>query len=158
MYYTCRLALSIVKKPLIDNGVYPVEELGSIGAALFYGYAFGKFFNGFLADHIPPKIFFALGLALSATMNLFMRPTGTVFFAVKFWAMNGWFQGFGAPSSVVSLSNWIAGHERGAITAFGVVVTSLVRVSRSISLPLWLQSMGGNMAFGCQPRCVLSLH
>ncbi|MEE3237173.1 MAG: MFS transporter, partial [Pseudomonadota bacterium] len=36
--YTCRLGLSIVKKPLIDNGIFTVEELGLIGAALLYGY------------------------------------------------------------------------------------------------------------------------
>jgi hypothetical protein len=27
--YTCRLGLSIVKKPVIDNGIFTVEELGS---------------------------------------------------------------------------------------------------------------------------------
>ncbi len=39
--YTCRLGLSILKKPLIDGGIFTVEELGMIGAALFYGYAAG---------------------------------------------------------------------------------------------------------------------
>ena len=43
--YTCRLGLSIVKKPLIDGGIFTIEELGMIGAALFYGYAAGKFFG-----------------------------------------------------------------------------------------------------------------
>jgi hypothetical protein len=33
--YTCRLGLSIVKKPLIDGGVFTVEELGMVGSALF---------------------------------------------------------------------------------------------------------------------------
>ena len=37
--YTCRLGLSIVKKPLIDEGIFTVEQLGMIGSALFYGYA-----------------------------------------------------------------------------------------------------------------------
>ena len=58
--YTCRLGLSIVKKPVIDNGIYTIEELGTIGAALFYSYAFGKFFNGFLSDHFRPRLFFSL--------------------------------------------------------------------------------------------------
>ena len=26
--YTCRLGLSIIKKPVIDNGIFTVEELG----------------------------------------------------------------------------------------------------------------------------------
>ena len=68
--YTCRLGLSIVKKPLIDNGIFSVEELGMIGAALFYGYASGKLINGFLADHIQPRIFFTLSILIAAIMNL----------------------------------------------------------------------------------------
>ena len=113
MYYTCRLALSVVKKPLIDEGIFTVSELGFIGAALFYGYAFGKFFNGFLADYVKPKVFFALGLALSAVMNLAMGWSTVLLIAIGLWALNGWFQGFGAPSSVVSLTNWFSNHERG---------------------------------------------
>jgi OPA family sugar phosphate sensor protein UhpC-like MFS transporter len=38
--YTCRLALSVVKKPLLDEGIFTAVELGMIGAALFYAYAF----------------------------------------------------------------------------------------------------------------------
>ena len=113
LYYTCRLALSVVKKPLIDEGIFTIEQLGLIGAALFYGYGFGKFFNGFLADYAKPKIFFALGLCLSAMMNLAMGWSTVIAVSVMLWAFNGWFQGFGAPSSVVSLTNWFSNHERG---------------------------------------------
>ena len=45
--YTCRLALSVVKKPLIDSGVFSITDLGLVGSAYFYGYALGKFLNGF---------------------------------------------------------------------------------------------------------------
>ncbi len=45
LLYTCRLGLNIVKKPLIDNGIFTVEELGMIGSALLYGYAAGKLVN-----------------------------------------------------------------------------------------------------------------
>lgn len=113
MYYTCRLALSVVKKPLIDGGIFSIGELGLIGSALFWGYAFGKFFNGFFADYAKPKLFFAAGLALSACMNLAMGWSTAIALSVVLWAFNGWFQGFGAPSSVVSLTNWFSNHERG---------------------------------------------
>jgi OPA family sugar phosphate sensor protein UhpC-like MFS transporter len=33
--YTCRLALGVVKKPLIDAGIFTPTELGLIGSALF---------------------------------------------------------------------------------------------------------------------------
>src|SRR3546814_3466670 len=51
LIYTCRLALGVVKKPLIDAGVFSPNDLGLIGSALFYTYAIGKLTNGFLADH-----------------------------------------------------------------------------------------------------------
>ncbi len=113
LLYTCRLALSVVKKPLIDNGVFTIEELGFIGAGLFYGYAVGKFVNGFLADHIKPRVFFAAGIFFSALINLSMGWSTIVWLSIGLWALNGWFQGFCAPSSVVSLTNWFANHERG---------------------------------------------
>src|SRR5690606_38911458 len=55
LIYTCRLALGVVKKPLIDAGVFSPADLGTIGSALFYTYAIGKLTNGFLADHANMK-------------------------------------------------------------------------------------------------------
>ena len=111
--YTCRLGLSIVKKPVIDNGIYTIEELGMIGAALFYSYACGKFFNGFLSDHFRPRLFFSASIFIAAVINLFMGFTTFVWVAVVLWALNGWFQGMAAPSAVISITNWFGLHERG---------------------------------------------
>jgi len=111
--YTCRLGLSIVKKPLIDNGIFTVEELGLIGAALLYGYAFGKFFNGFLSDHFRPRVFFTAAIFISAVINLFMGFSTLVWLSVVLWVLNGWFQGMAAPSAVISITNWFSIHERG---------------------------------------------
>lgn len=111
--YTCRLGLSIVKKPVIDNGIYTIEELGTIGAALFYAYAFGKFCNGFLSDHFRPRLFFSLSILVAAIANLCMGVTTIVSVAAVLWALNGWFQGMAAPSAVISITNWFGLHERG---------------------------------------------
>lgn len=111
--YTCRLGLSIVKKPLIDQGIFTVEELGMIGAALFYGYAFGKFFNGFLADHFRPRIFFSAAIFIAAIANLLMGMSTLVWVSIVLWALNGWFQGMAAPSAVISITNWFSISERG---------------------------------------------
>jgi OPA family sugar phosphate sensor protein UhpC-like MFS transporter len=111
--YTCRLGLSIVKKPLIDGGIFTVDELGMIGGALFYGYAFGKFFNGFLSDHFRPRLFFSAAIFISAIINLFMGWSTLVWVSVVLWALNGWFQGMAAPSAVITITNWFSIHERG---------------------------------------------
>jgi OPA family sugar phosphate sensor protein UhpC-like MFS transporter len=111
--YTCRLALSVVKKPLIDEGIFSPQDLGLIGSALFYSYAFGKLVNGFLADHANIKIFFATGVIASALINIGMGFSTILWASVALWALNGWFQGFGAPSGVVSLTAWFSNRERG---------------------------------------------
>jgi OPA family sugar phosphate sensor protein UhpC-like MFS transporter len=111
--YTCRLGLSIVKKPLIDGGIFSVEELGMIGAALFYGYAFGKFFNGFLSDHFRPRLFFSASIFISALINLMMGWSTLVWVSMALWALNGWFQGMAAPAAIITITNWFSIGERG---------------------------------------------
>ncbi|MEP1446060.1 MAG: MFS transporter [Paraglaciecola sp.] len=111
--YVCRLAFNVVKKPLMDAGVFTPEELGIIGSTLLYGYALGKFTNGFLADHAHVGRFFAAGLFLSAMANLGMSFSDLAWVSALLWGLNGWFQGFGAPSSVVSLAHWYTNSERG---------------------------------------------
>ena len=116
--YTCRLGLNIVKKPLIDNGIFSVDELGMIGAALYYGYAAGKFFNGFAADHFSPRVFFTVSIFVAALLNLVMGWSSLLWLSVTLWILNGWFQGMAAPSAVISITNWFSISERGR--AYGI--------------------------------------
>jgi len=96
--YVCRLALNVVKKPLMDAGIFTPEEMGIIGSMLLYGYALGKFSNGLLADYSNVKRFFAAGLFVSALLNFGMSLSTVVWLSALLWVLNGWFQGIGAPS------------------------------------------------------------
>jgi len=120
--YTCRLGLSVVKKPLIDGGIFSADDLGVIGSAIFYSYAFGKLINGFLADHANMKRFLAFGVLISALINIAMGWSTGFWLWIVLWAINGWFQGFGAPGGVVSLSQWFSNRERG--TYYGIWSTA----------------------------------
>lgn len=111
--YVCRLALNVVKAPLMSAGIFSPVDLGIIGSTLLYGYAMGKFTNGLLADYAHIGRFFAAGLFLSALANFGMGWSSLVWLSAALWALNGWFQGFGAPASVVSMSNWYSNRERG---------------------------------------------
>ena len=62
MYYVCRLSLNVVKKPIVDEGIFSETELGIIGSVLFFTYAIGKFTNGFLADRSNINRFMTTGL------------------------------------------------------------------------------------------------
>lgn len=113
LIYTCRLALGVVKKPLIDAGIFGPAELGLIGSALFYTYAIGKLTNGFLADHANMKKFLAAGFTLSALCNIGMGFSTLVTVSVLLWGLNGWFQSLGAPGGVVAMTAWFSNRERG---------------------------------------------
>ena len=125
LYYVCRMSLSVVKQPLIDEGVLTAGQLGIIGSALLFVYAVGKFLNGFIADYCNIRRFMFTGLAVSAGINLLMGILGIVngysaiplfvifiLFAVL-WGLNGWMQSMGSPPGVISLSRWFPQSRRG---------------------------------------------
>ena len=78
LYYVCRMSLSVVKQPLIDEGVLTAGQLGVIGSALLFVYAVGKFLNGFVADYCNIRRFMFTGLAISAAVNLLMGILGFI--------------------------------------------------------------------------------
>lgn len=125
LYYVCRMAMSVVKQPLIDGGIFTAAQLGIIGSAFYFVYAFGKFANGFIADYCNVRRFMATGLLISTVVNLLMGVLGLVHgwmgfptmllfvvFAV-IWGVNGYCQSMGAPPGVISLSRWFPLDMRG---------------------------------------------
>lgn len=118
LYYVCRLSLSVVKKPLVDGGILTENELGMVGSALFFTYAIGKFVNGFLADRVNIKRFMAIGLLISAMVNVFLGFSHSFWVFVILWGVNGWAQSMGAPASVVGLSRWFTDKQRGSYYGF----------------------------------------
>jgi len=117
-FYTCRLGLSVAKKPMLEAGVVTVAQLGLIGSALLYVYAVGKFVNGVLSDRANVRRFMSIALLCSAVVNIAFGST-TLFYAfVALWALNGWFQSIGSAPSVVSICQWFSNKERG--TRYGI--------------------------------------
>ena len=111
--YTCRLPLAVVKKPLIDAGIFDAETLGRVGSAFAVGYAFGKLAGGILADYANVRKLFSLCVLLSAVTNLLMLGSHSVWAWATLWFVNGWVQGSGSPCCGVSISNWFSIRERG---------------------------------------------
>lgn len=117
-FYTCRLSLSVAKKPMLDEGIMSVEQMGIVGSMLLFVYAFGKFFNGFLADRANIRRFMSVALFMSALANLAFGSAGNFWMFAGLWALNGWFQSIGSAPSVVSICQWFSNKERG--TRYGV--------------------------------------
>lgn len=118
IYYVCRLSMNIVRKPIVDDGVFTESQLGIIGSCLFFVYAVGKLTNGFLADRSNVKRFMSTGLLCSALINLCLGFTESFLAFAVLWGLNGWFQSMGAASGVVSLSRWFEPERRGTYYGF----------------------------------------
>ncbi len=125
LYYVCRMAMAVVKGPLIDGNILDAAQLGIIGSAFYFVYAAGKFANGFIADYCNIRRFMATGLLVSTVVNLLMGALGLaqgwwnfssailfVVFAIV-WGVNGYCQSMGAPPGVISLSRWFPLNCRG---------------------------------------------
>ena len=125
LFYLCRLSMGVVKKPLIDEGLFSAAQLGVIASAFYFVYAVGKFINGFIADYCNVRRYMATGLVISSVINLLMGLLGLgrgytgfppsaiyMIFAVL-WGINGWVLSMGSPSGIVSLSRWFPQSRRG---------------------------------------------
>mgnify|MGYP001294818440 CR=1 FL=1 len=118
MYYVVRQGFAVVKKPLLETGVFDAMQIGPIGSVFFVTYMLGKCFNGFLADRLNIKRFMAMGLLGSATILVFLGFCSSFHLFAVLWGLCGWFQTFGAAPSVVSLNQWFSSKERG--TLYGI--------------------------------------
>lgn len=143
LYYVCRMTLGVVKQPLIDGGILSAAQLGIIGSAFYFVYAVGKFTNGFLADHCNIRRFMAVGLGISALVNLVLGILGLLYgplgiasivmllsFSIL-WGLNGWVQSMGSPPGTISLSRWFPLKTRGTMYS---IFSSTPQLGKAVSM------------------------
>ena len=118
MYYVIRQGFAVVKKPLLETGLFDPLQIGTIGSVFFVTYMIGKCVNGFLADRLNIKRFLALGLLGSAALLVSLGFCSSFYLFAVLWGLCGWFQTFGAAPCVVSLNQWFSNKERG--TLYGI--------------------------------------
>lgn len=145
LFYLCRLSMGVVKKPLIDDGLFSAAELGVVASAFYFVYAVGKFINGFIADYCNVRRYMTTGLVISSVINLLMGLIGLghgysgfppyavyIIFALL-WGINGWVLSMGSPSGIVSLSRWFPQSRRGT---FYSIFCSTPYIGEALSMVL----------------------
>jgi len=118
LFYVCRLSFNVLKKDIVDEGLLTESQLGIIGSALFFSYAIGKLVNGSLADRLNIRYFMSGALLICALVNLLLGFKMPFYIFVGLWAINGWFQSTGSPSSVVGLKRWFKGDNFGSVYGY----------------------------------------
>ncbi|HEV2292516.1 MAG TPA: MFS transporter [Tepidisphaeraceae bacterium] len=112
IYYFVRTNISVALKPMGDDLGFSKERLGIILTAGGMTYGVSKFVNGFLGDRANPRYFMAIGLLVSALMNVFFGLSSSLLFLAGFWLMNNWAQGMGFPPCAKSMAYWFSPKER----------------------------------------------
>ena len=177
LFYLCRLSMGVVKKPLIDEGLFSATELGVIASAFYFVYAVGKFVNGFVADYCNVRRYMATGLVISSVINLLMGllgfcegygafPQHAVYLIfVLLWGINGWVLSMGSPAGIVSLSRWFPQSRRGTFysifcstpyigEALSMILTGSVVAAFGWEYGFIVSALGGFVGVGVILSCV----
>jgi OPA family sugar phosphate sensor protein UhpC-like MFS transporter len=121
-FYVCRTTFSVIKKPMLNEGILDARQMGQIGSAFALSYAIGKLVNGLLADRSNTARIISTGLLMSSITIIFFGFNPLAILFVVLWGLNGWFQSMGAAPCGASLSQWFSNRERG--TRYGIWSTS----------------------------------
>ncbi len=135
VFHLTRKNIAAALPDLSSDLGYSNVQLGLLGAALYFAYAFGKFINGVIADKADAKKFLTTALFISSVANIAFAlspgfiPQDKIFFGQPllltvmafFWGVNGWFQSMGFPGIAKSLAFWWSNKERGTIWSLWTV-------------------------------------
>ncbi len=118
IFYFCRKNFSMAMPSFLNDLGYTKTDLGLVLTLFSVVYGFAKFINGVLADRGNPRYFMAIGLFMSALVNVFFGLSSSLVMFGVFWVLNAWFQGMGWPPCARLLTHWYSPTELG--TKWGI--------------------------------------
>jgi sugar phosphate permease len=141
-FYFCRTNVSAavpgMQEPLSSGGLgLTGVQTGAILASLKIAYGFGQLLNGQLSERVSPRVLLAIGMFVSAALNVVFGLGAGYFFLLFVWATNGYVQSLGWTPCVRVVSNWIPVLRRGH--AIGIIGTGY-QVSASLTYLVSTQS------------------
>jgi OPA family glycerol-3-phosphate transporter-like MFS transporter len=117
-YYIIRLIFTTQQKELMEAYHITKSDIGLVLACFGIGYGISKFFMGILSDKSNPRFYLALGLIISAILNLFLGSTSSVPVMMFLMVLMSVAQGMGAPASQKLIQFWWS--KKNKATAFAV--------------------------------------
>lgn len=117
-FYFTRNSFTYAAPGLRQSLGFSLEQLGVITSVFPLAYGFSKLVAGVLADKFSTRVFMALGLAMTGLINIAFGMQTNMLAFCGLWALNGVFQGFGAPPCAKLLTTWYSKTERGTWWGF----------------------------------------
>lgn len=112
-YYFVRNNFSLSTTYLVNEYGFSTAQIGLFGTAFSITYGLSKFFMGNLADKAHTQRFIAIGLLLSALVNICYGLASSFSMIIMLLIFNGIFQGMGAPPCSIVMAKWFSKKERG---------------------------------------------
>ena len=114
-YYLTRNSLGVVSPLMVASPDLNLDviQVGAITSIFPICYGMSKFVSGVVGDLLSPRYMLCVGLFATGCINVAFGFGSTLAWFCTFWALNGLFQGFGAPSCAKIISAWFATKERG---------------------------------------------
>lgn len=119
-FYFCRANISAAVPGMQGELALSKTEIGSILGALKITYGVGQLVNGQLAEWIGARRLLAIGMLVSAGLNVIFGFATGFYFLLFLWACNGYFQALGWPPTMRVAAAWFPATSRGrAISVIG---------------------------------------
>ncbi|MBX3741455.1 MAG: MFS transporter [Akkermansiaceae bacterium] len=106
IYYFVRKNLSFAMPAMQEELGISKTDLGIFLTLHGLVYGLSRFANGMLADRSNARAMMAVGLLLSALMNVGFGLGSSVMTLGVFWVLNGWVQGMGFPPCARLMTHW----------------------------------------------------
>ena len=117
-FYLGRVNLAMALPAIQAEFQWPKTAIGLIGTVLFWSYACGQLLMGYLGDRLSARRMVAVGLAVSALLNLAFGSLGALWAMIIVWGLNGWAQATGWGPMMKTLSRRFTPSQRPRLTAF----------------------------------------
>lgn len=113
-FYLTRKSLTYATPELMTSVGLSAQQIGWLGTITYLTYGLSKFVSGAISDRTNPRYFMSIGLLVTAIANFGFGLSTNFLWMSLFWALNGFFQGWGWPACSRFLTHWYAQKERGS--------------------------------------------
>lgn len=120
-FYFCRTNISAAIPGIEAEFGFTKAQIGLILGGLKLAYGFGQLVNGQLAEKISARKLLAVGMLVSAGLNVAFGMGAALYFLIFIWACNGYFQALGWTPCMRVAANWFPVEKRGR--AVGIIGT-----------------------------------
>jgi len=120
-FYFCRTNISAAIPGIEAEFGFTKAQIGLILGGLKLAYGLGQLVNGQLAEKISARKLLAVGMLVSAGLNVAFGMGAALYFLIFIWACNGYFQALGWTPCMRVAANWFPVEKRGR--AVGIIGT-----------------------------------